>query len=177
MNLFSIGYATKALREFIEQLQQYAIDVVVDVRSVPYSAAFHDYHRENLQAALSLAGIRYLYLGDELGPRSKDPAHYDDCGQVQFERLMTADLFKEGIERLENGLAKGFGIALMCAEKDPATCHRSLLIGYYLQRQCDVALKHIRHDGSLESQAELEERFGRAAGFATRFARRSTGGE
>ena len=67
--LFSIGYATKPLTEFMVQLQSYEVNVVADVRSVPYSAAFHDYHRELLQRALKQQGISYVYLGKELGPR------------------------------------------------------------------------------------------------------------
>ena len=71
--LYSIGYATKPLEEFLRQLQQHRIDAIADVRSVPYSRAFHDYHRESLAKRLREAGIAYVYLGEELGPRSKDP--------------------------------------------------------------------------------------------------------
>ena len=159
--IYTIGYATKALDNFIQQLKRYRIDVVADVRSVPYSKVFHDYHREAIQGALKQHGIRYVYLGDELGPRSKEPSHYDDSGQVQFDRLMQAPLFKDGIERLFNGLDKGFSIALMCAEKDPATCHRSLLIGYFLehyQNAKKLEILHIDHFGELEQQDQLEQR-------------------
>lgn len=130
VSLYSIGYATKPIDEFIAQLQQNKI-----------------------------AGIYYVYLGDELGPRSKDPSHYDEAGQVQFDRLQASALFLAGIARLDTGIAKGMRIALMCAEKDPAVCHRSLLIGHYwLRERSDVPLMHICHDGALESQAALETR-------------------
>ncbi len=159
--LYTIGYATKPIAVFIAQLKKYRIDVLTDVRSVPYSNAFADYHRENIAAHLRNHNIRYVYLGEELGPRSKDDSHYDARGQVQFARLMTAPLFLSGIERLRKGLHRGFTIALMCAEKDASTCHRSLLIGYYLRRQRGeqgIAVRHIDHQGSQESQAALEER-------------------
>lgn len=156
--LFTIGYATKPIEVFIEQLQRYQVTALADVRSVPYSKAFHDYHQEALKARLEQAGIRYVYLGNELGPRSKDPAHYDECGQVQFEQLMQTPLFQRGINRLCTGLDKGYTIALMCAEKDPATCHRSLLIAYYLQHAGDWSIEHIQYDGGLESQTTLEAR-------------------
>merc|ERR1711916_244013 len=126
--LFSIGYATKPLATFLQQLQDRQVQAVADVRSVPYSKRFHDYHREALAGRLRQAGMYYVYLGDELGPRSKDPAHYDGHGQVQFERLQRSPLFLAGIDRVLAGLAKGMRIALMCAEKDPAVCHRSLLV-------------------------------------------------
>lgn len=162
--LYSIGYATKPIQEFLAQLRQYNIDAVADVRSVPYSRTFHDYHREALAETLKQAGIHYVFLGEELGPRSKDDAHYDEQDQVQFDRLMQSTLYLRGIERLRTGLDKGLHIALMCAEKDPAHCHRSLLIAYYLQRQLDISVQHILHDGELESQSAMEERLVRLHG-------------
>jgi|TARA_A200000159_G_scaffold137965_1_gene138618 uncharacterized protein (DUF488 family) len=156
--LFSIGYATKPLTEFMVQLQSYEVNVVADVRSVPYSAAFHDYHRELLQRALKQQGISYVYLGKELGPRSTNPAHYDETGRVQYDCLQRADNFLHGIERLLTGLDKALNIALLCAEKDPAFCHRSLLIGHHLARANALPIQHIGFDGALESQAELEQR-------------------
>ncbi len=161
--LYTIGYATKPIDVFIKQLKHYSIDVVADIRSVPYSKVFHVYHKESIAAHLKASNIQYVYLGEELGPRSKDDSHYDEDRQVVFDRLMQSDLFKHGVERLHVGSKKGFSIALMCAEKDPATCHRSLLIGYFLQHhtspfgdECEIS--HIRHDGSLETQEELEVR-------------------
>lgn len=156
--LYSIGYATKPLAVFIDQLLHYGIDSVADVRSVPYSKVFHDYHQESLQLALPKAGIRYVYLGKELGPRSQESAHYDECGQVQFDRLVKSSLFQRGVARLAKGMGKGHCIALMCAEKDPANCHRSLLIGHYLKRERDTLMQHINFDGSLETQQALELR-------------------
>lgn len=157
-NLYSIGYATKPMNIFLQQLMQYEVDVIVDVRSVPYSKAFHDYHREPLIETLKLNRIRYLYLGEELGPRSKVDEHYDECNQVQFERLMQSDFFLEGMRRVRDGLNKGFSIALMCAEKDPADCHRSLLIAHYMRREYDIDIQHIRHTGEVELQHQLEKR-------------------
>lgn len=156
--IYSIGYATKPLERFIKQLQEYSVDAVADVRSVPYSKIFHDYHRESLAASLKEAGMHYVYLGEELGPRSKQDEHYDEHNQVQFGRLMQSEQYLLGVERLLDGLGKGMRIALLCAEKDPAECHRSLLIGYYFLRQKNIVVQHITHAGELESQLELEKR-------------------
>ncbi len=156
--LFSIGYATKPIDEYIQQLKHYHITAVADIRSVPFSNAFFDYHQGALKQHLQKHGIRYVYLGDELGPRSKDASHYNESGQVQFGRLMHSDLFKLGVERVQSGLRKGFRIALSCAEKDPAICHRSLLVGWALKRHYHFDLKHILHTGELETQTQLEQR-------------------
>lgn len=166
-SLYSIGYATKPIDVFIQQLKRYEIDAIADVRSVPYSKAFHDYHREPLAATLKQYRIHYVYLGEELGPRSKDDNHYDECGQVQFDRLMESPLYLHGVKRLKQGVSKGLKIALMCAEKDPADCHRSLLIGYHLQRQLAVNLAHITHAGELEMQDSMESRMAEVHGLTT----------
>ncbi|QQD19401.1 DUF488 domain-containing protein [Spongiibacter nanhainus] len=157
--LYSIGYATKAIEDFLAQLDRHNINAIADVRSVPYSKVFHDYHREALAAALRARGIHYVYLGDELGPRSKDPSHYDHSNQVQFDRLQQAPLFQQGIERLQRGIDKGLTIALLCAEKDPAVCHRSLLIGHYWQHALGMPLTHILHSGELETQTSTQQRW------------------
>ena len=91
--LFSVGYATKPPDAFLEQLGQYNVDVIADIRSVPYSSAFHDYAREPLQRILTANELHYVYLGKELGPRSHDPEHYDETGQVQFDRLRRGPIF------------------------------------------------------------------------------------
>ncbi len=158
MTLFSIGYATKPIDILIGQLGQHGVTAVADVRSVPYSKVFPEYHRESLRRSLLENDIQYVYLGEELGPRSKDKSHYDDTGQVQFDRLMKSGLFHQGIERLQAGIDKQWKIALLCAEKDPAICHRSLLIGHYLNHSLNVNVQHICHDGELEAQTELEKR-------------------
>ena len=156
--MFSIGYATKSFDTYVKQLSERGVNVVADIRSVPYSRAFHDYNRETFERKLRAQGIRYVYLGAELGPRSKNPADYNDDGQVQFDRLMGSLAFKAGIGRLFDGLEKGFTIALSCAEKDPAICHRSLLVGWALKHHYNRELQHILHDGQLESQSSLEHR-------------------
>lgn len=156
--LFTIGYATKPFADFVAQLKRHKVNAVADVRSVPFSKVFVDYHQTALEQSLPQHSLQYVYLGNELGPRSKDPAHYDSSGQVQFSALMGSSLFQQGIKRLNQGLAKGFNIALLCAEKDPANCHRSLLVSHYLSRAQQLEIQHISHTGELESQTELENR-------------------
>jgi uncharacterized protein (DUF488 family) len=156
--LYTIGYATKPFDEFIAQLKEHQIDAIADVRSTPFSKVFFDYHQTALEKTLPAYGIDYVFLGKELGPRSKDPDHYDGSGQVQFDRLKKSTLFETGIKRLQSGLDKGLKIALMCAEKDPAICHRSLLVSHYICEHFKTDIQHIDHDGELESQSQLEKR-------------------
>ena len=113
MRPFSIGYATKPLEKFLKQLGHYNIDVIADIRSVPYSSAFHDYTIEPLPQILKASELHNVYLGKELGPRSSDPRHYDETGQVQFDRLRLRPDFLSGVGRLRSGLSKGYQFALM----------------------------------------------------------------
>jgi uncharacterized protein (DUF488 family) len=76
--------------------------------------------------------------------------------KAQYDRIMETDLFKEGINRLMEG-AKKFRVALMCAEKDPATCHRTILICRAL-RALPLDIFHILEDGTLEKHPDLERR-------------------
>ena len=161
--LYSIGYANKPLETFLAQLAYANITAIADIRSVPYSNNFFDYHREALQQTLKAAGISYVWLGDELGPRSKNDAHYDAAGQVQFNRLARASLYREGISRILAGLDRGFQIALMCAEKRPETCHRSLLVGYDLKRNYHLEVTHIGHNGEYQTQTALEAKLTQTA--------------
>ncbi|MCP5016660.1 MAG: DUF488 domain-containing protein [Ketobacter sp.] len=164
--LYSIGYATKPIDTFLAQLEKYGINAVADVRSVPFSKAFHDYHQDALASTLKQHGIHYVYLGQELGPRSKEDQHYDASGQVQFDRLAESSLYQQGVERLLHGIEKGLCIALMCAEKDPADCHRSLLVGFDLKRRLGLDVAHITHDGELEWQLQMEQRMADVHGLA-----------
>jgi len=158
MNLFTIGYAGHTVESLIAMLKSHQITALADVRSSPFSGYAPMFNRDVLKAHLQNNGIAYVWLGLELGPRSSDPSHYDDSGQVQFDKLQESELFFSGIQRVDSGLTHGHKIALMCAEKDPATCHRSILIATYVGSKLWFETHHILSDGGLETQTALEER-------------------
>jgi uncharacterized protein (DUF488 family) len=58
------------------------------------------------------------------------------------------DYFQEGLERVRKGAAR-FNLALMCTEKDPIQCHRTILVCRHLRAK-DTTIKHILEDGELE---------------------------
>jgi uncharacterized protein (DUF488 family) len=153
--LYTIGHSNHAIETFIELLKRHAITAVGDVRSSPYSAFNPQFNRENLQKSLKENGIAYVFLGQELGPRSEDPSCYVD-GKVQYDRLAATEVFKRGTERLITGM-KTYQIALMCAEKDPITCHRMILVCRALRSE-PVEIHHILEDGTLERLGDAELR-------------------
>ncbi len=146
--IYTIGHSNHPIDRFIALLQQHGIDAVADVRSTPYSRFNPQFKKEKLQAALADAGIRYVFLGEELGARSKDPACYDESGRVSYVRLAATDLFRRGIERLLAGM-HNHRIAVMCAEREPLDCHRTILVARELEK-AGVPITHILADGSLE---------------------------
>jgi len=153
--LYTIGHSNHDMERFMELLKMHAITAVGDVRSSPYSKYMSQYNREPLQQALKQNRITYVFLGDELGPRSQDPGCYVD-GRVQYARLVETESFKRGIQRVSTGM-KTYRIALMCAEKDPIFCHRMILVCRVL-RSGPVEINHILEDGRIESLQESERR-------------------
>lgn len=149
-DVFTVGHSTHSEEAFLDLLQSAGVTAIADVRSSPYSRFNPQFNREPLKDALKRAGISYAFLGKELGARSDDPRHYID-GQVSYERLAESALFKTGIERVLKGAA-GHRIALMCAEKDPVTCHRTILVARALV-EAGIGVKHIGTDGVIEDHA------------------------
>jgi len=151
--LFSIGHSNQDTDALMSLLKTHGVEVVVDVRSSPHSGYASQFDREPLEAALNRAGLKYLFLGKELGGHPDDPACYDGDGHVVYERVAASGPFLEGIRRLENGAGR-FRIAMLCSEEDPAQCHRRLLVGRVLASR-GIAVDHIRGDGRVQTEQEL----------------------
>jgi uncharacterized protein (DUF488 family) len=145
--VFTIGHSTHSSAKLIELLRRNEITAVADVRSQPYSRMNPQFNRETFQSALKAAGTAYVFLGRELGARSEDRSCYVD-GKVQYDRLAKTALFQEGLTRVKQGAAR-YRIALLCAEKDPLTCHRTILVVRHLTAR-GLQAAHIREDGRLE---------------------------
>lgn len=154
--LFTVGHSNLNIETFISLLQQHGITAVADVRSHPYSRRFPHFSQPALKTSLLNAGINYVFLGRELGARPEDLSCYDITGKALYERIAATDLFSTGIQRLLKG-AETYKIALMCAEKDPITCHRTILVCRQL-RKFDLQINHILSDGNLETHQQLETR-------------------
>ncbi len=152
--IYTIGYSPHSLEDFIGILHQYSIGALVDVRSVPYSSYRREFNYDNLKQVLPANDIYYVFLGKELGARYEDKSVYID-GRADYERIASHPLFQEGLSRLRKGMEK-FSIVIMCAEKDPLTCHRTILISKHLKPIARVL--HILADGSVEHHEDTEMR-------------------
>jgi uncharacterized protein (DUF488 family) len=153
--VLTIGHSTHSLEAFIALLRLHRVTALVDVRSAPHSRFNPQFNRETIADALKVQGIKYAFLGRELGARSEDRSCYEN-GRVQYRRLARTEGFRSGIDRVVHG-ADEHRIALMCAEKEPLECHRTLLVGRALVER-GVAVEHILADGRLEPHEATLER-------------------
>ena len=153
--IFTIGHSNHPLAQFLAFLARHGVTGVADVRSAPYSRFCPHFNRVALTAALRDSGIRYSYLGRELGGRSEDPSCYER-GQVQYDRVARTATFREGLTRVVDG-ATNHRMVLMCAEKEPLDCHRTLLVARALiSGGTDVV--HILGSGELETHESTMNR-------------------
>jgi len=153
--LYTIGYASFSIGNFIDTLKKYEVTAVADVRSAPYSKFKPEFKKDNLNKALNDNSISYIFLGKLIGARVEDLSCYID-GKLKYSLLIKSDNFKTGISSILNGM-KNYRIALMCAEKDPINCHRTFLVCRTL-RSSPVRILHILDDGSLEEHSVTEKR-------------------
>jgi uncharacterized protein (DUF488 family) len=151
--ILTIGHSNHTADHFLSLLKTHAVQVVVDVRSQPYSKYSKQFDYDALKHALSNAGIRYLYLGRELGGRPDGGDFYDEQGHVLYGRVAASRPFQEGLSRLERGILE-YAIALLCAEENPAMCHRRLLVSRVLAER-GIQVEHIRGDGRIQTEEEI----------------------
>ena len=117
------------------------------MRSTPYSRRFPQFGRERLTASLAAAGILYRYEGAALGGKPEGGASYD--------ALAARPAFKDALGRLIER-AQDTTLCLMCAEKEPLDCHRTVLVSRRLAER-GVAVDHLLADGGMRPHREVEE--------------------
>ena len=153
--IFTIGHSNHSQEEFLELLRGIKVNAIADVRSAPHSRYIPHFNREAIKVALEETNIRYVYLGNELGGRSDDQSCYED-GRVRYDRLERTDSFQSALVRLIQG-SRDYRISIMCAEKEPLECHRTLLISHALVKRGYV-VEHILACGRRESHADTMTR-------------------
>jgi uncharacterized protein (DUF488 family) len=153
--VYTIGHSNHPIEEFIKLLNHYSINCVCDVRSTPYSRYAEQYNRENLKEVLESKNIMYLYFGDEFGARRNEKSLLTD-GVVDFNKVAKDDKFIYGITRVKKGIQKDYRIVLMCTEKEPLECHRTILVSKNLEAS-GISVAHILANGFVKSHKIIEE--------------------
>ncbi|MGH3088340.1 MAG: DUF488 family protein [Rubrobacteraceae bacterium] len=155
IEVFTIGHSNHSLEEFLGLLKEHGIEALVDVRSHPRSRYAPHFNKDVLKKAVDDRSVKYLFLGRELGGRPEGDEFYDEDGRVDYGRVAQSETFKEGVRRVKDGAGR-FRVALMCSEEDPTGCHRELLVGRVLREE-GVDVRHIRGEGNIQSEEDLEE--------------------
>jgi uncharacterized protein (DUF488 family) len=153
--IYTIGYASHTVESFVAALKKFNVTAIADVRSTPYSKFKPEFNRENLKNSLAKDQIEYVFLGENIGARINAPECYRN-GQADYDLIAKHALFQEGIDRLLRGMKK-FTIAMMCAEKDPINCHRTILICRELKKY-EIRICHIIDSNTCEAHPDAELR-------------------
>ena len=147
MEVYTIGHSNHTVENFITLLRKQAIEVLVDVRSQPYSRHVPHFNRETLARVLREQGFAYKHRGNRLGGRPTNEGSLLADGSVDYDRLRASEGFQQALDELLE-LARERRVALMCAEGDHRRCHRGQLITPALLAR-NVTVLHIQPDGSL----------------------------
>lgn len=158
MICYTIGHSTRKLEEFINIIKNYGIDCIMDVRSNPHASSSYDksYDRDSLEMNIKQSGINYIYMGEQLGEKRTENEVLDSDGKANFDKIMECSTFNKGINRIVEGIRRGHKIALMCSERNPFNCHRSIVLGYALMKN-GVDMEHIIDEKKSKSQNRIEE--------------------
>lgn len=154
MTFYSIGHSNANIEVFIDLLQKREIDLLVDVRSKPYSRYNPHFSRDTLKQSLNEQGIEYVFLGNLIGGKPESEEFYFQNGKVDYERLGCAPFYLNGIEKLIV-LGQQKRTAFMCAEADYKHCHRYWLITRTLVER-GIEVQHILHTGEVVGSAAAE---------------------
>jgi len=154
--VLTVGHSNHPPEVFIGLLVRQGVDEIIDVRSAPYSRYAPQFNYEGLYRMLEGISIGYTYLGSELGGRPADRSCYDSYGRVQYERVAETESFEDALRRVAR-VADENRVALLCTEKEPLECHRTLLVARALTN-AHVDVAHIQADGSLESHDDAMSR-------------------
>lgn len=152
--LYTIGHSSHKTGEFLSLLTQHAIEAVADVRSVPYSRYNPQYKQKELKESLKTSNIAYVFLGRELGAKREEPECFRN-GCLDYELVKKTAAFQEGVRRVLEGVDK-MRVAILCAEKEPLSCHRTILISSVIREHVDN-VHHILANGAIQTQDEIDE--------------------
>jgi uncharacterized protein (DUF488 family) len=152
MPLFTIGHSNVSVADFLDRLSQHGVQVLVDVRSAPYSRYCPQFNQRELQRAVESAGLRYRFAGRELGGKPADEALQGEEGAPDYDKMAATEEYQQALEWLET-LAGEQCVAIMCSEADPARCHREKLIARSLRAR-GVVVTHIMPDGTAAPSAQ-----------------------
>ena len=154
--IYTIGYSGFSRDDFADVIASFGVNAVIDVRSKPYSEHNPEYNATAMNEFLGARGIIYRNYAREFGARQEDRRFYSSEGYMDFEKFARSSQFQEGVKKILNAVKLGYRFALMCAEKDPITCHRAVLVARAFHEN-GLNVIHIMPSGNITHE-ELERR-------------------
>ena len=135
ITIWTIGHSNRSIETFAGLLKEHEIRTVVDIRSFPTSKIEH-FKKEEMEKWLPENGIKYIFLGKELGG-------YRRGG---YRAYMKTDQFREGIEKLIE-ISKKYRTCIMCMEPNSKYCHRRFISAHLEVKGIEVV--HILKEGQV----------------------------
>ena len=154
--IYTIGYSGFSRDDFADVIASFGVNAVIDVRSKPYSEHNPEYNAPAMNEFLGARGIIYRNYAREFGARQENREFYSAEGYMDFEKFAQSSQFQEGVKRILHAVKLGYRFALMCAEKDPITCHRAILVARAFHEN-GLNVIHIMPSGNITHE-ELERR-------------------
>lgn len=151
--LYTIGHSTRSINELIEALRAHEIQTLVDIRAFPRSRRLPQFNLEALEASLTAAGIRYVWMKALGGYRKKileespNIALRNESFRNYADYMLTAEFERaaQGLVRL----AEQDATAYMCAERMFFQCHRMLVSDWLAAHGHEV--RHIDDAGPVKA--------------------------
>ncbi|OHA44249.1 MAG: hypothetical protein A3G04_01790 [Candidatus Taylorbacteria bacterium RIFCSPLOWO2_12_FULL_44_9] len=131
--IFSIGHSNLPLDDFIRTIKNARIDILVDVRTIPYSRYCPHFNASPLSGAVESENIQYLYRGKNLGGRGVNEG-YD-----------------KAVKELTDMVRKGKRVCIMCSEGDYKKCHRHLTLTPSFEKQ-GLSVTHIKYENGKKTR-------------------------
>ncbi len=152
--LYTIGRSDRDVSDFVSLLEANEITTLVDIRSFPGSSKFPQFNEQALRETLATKNIIYHWAGRQLDELRKlentgNNTHSSmaDNQQRAFAIYMETEPFKKGAAQIIN-MAKKSPLAIMCAERFPDQCHRSMIADYLLLE--GINIKHIINENKIQ---------------------------
>ncbi len=141
--IYTVGHSNLSFMKFIGLVETHSITHIIDIRSIPYSRRAPWSNKSRLPELLRPFKIKYTYLGHKLGGKKQN------IEQLSKQQGVTPEAIYDQAIQILLQLSLRDNIVLLCAESDPANCHRQHVVAQTLLN-AETKVIHILKDGTLK---------------------------
>ena len=154
LKIYTHGNVWIEAAELIHVLNGFGVNCVVDCRPQGYTTIGGNMPMDELRRALKQAGIVYLPFSDHFGVFPMETR--DKHGEIDYEKVCATANFIRGMERIDDGMRKGYHICIIDHERDTYKSRRFTLLGRFLAEK--YCVMHIYPSGHCYSQEQVAEK-------------------